>query len=116
MDHCRDLAYQSTVGVSVLQTSLCAPLKSTCLYQLEDGTQQEESNGCWIGCRLCLALHSWAPPKCAFPETTIGNLIRVLLIGRAALHLLRSIDLAWPSISGPPSTDEFLLSYADLPG
>ena len=46
MDHCRDLAYLGTVGVSVLQTSLCAPLKSTCLYQLEDGTQQEESNGC----------------------------------------------------------------------
>ena len=39
LDHCRDLAYQGTVGVSVLQTSLCAPLKSTCLYQLEDGTQ-----------------------------------------------------------------------------
>ena len=43
MDHCRDLAYLGTVGVSVLQTSLCAPLKSTCLYQLEDGTQQEDN-------------------------------------------------------------------------
>ena len=62
----------------------------------------------------CLALHSCAPPKCAFPET--GSLIRVLLIGRAALHLLRSIDFAWPSISGLPSTDEFLPSYAGLPG
>ena len=47
---------------------------------------------------------------------TIGSLIRVLLIDRAALHLLRSTDLAWPSISGLPSTDEILLSYAGLPG
>ena len=54
--------------------------------------------------------------QCAFLETTIGSLIRVLLIDRAALHLLRSTDLAWPSISGLPSTDETLLSYAGLPG
>ena len=42
------------------------------------------------------------------------SLIRVLLIGRAALHLLLSTDLAWPSISGLPSTDEFLLRSARL--
>ena len=38
-------------------------------------------------------------------STQTRRLIRVLLIGRAALHLLRSTDLAWPSFSGLPSTD-----------
>ena len=72
--------------------------------------------GAWTNCYIPLNSQRKAMDVRWLPTLPGPPFLGSLIINRAALHLLRNIDLAWPSISGLPSTDEFLLSYAGLPG
>ena len=94
MDHCRDLAYLGTVGVSVLQTSLCAPLAS-------------------INWRMAHSRKTTALP----PLTQGQRCLHFRTITGAAFNLAttRVLLMVW---SRPTSTADYLvpgMSAADFP-